>query len=128
MDHPRLATTTPYPDETYERLKYRRIDHGILAETGPERIGNGFYVLLCNGGMVRFTGPRNRTELSEDDLLMLTPGVTGLIDTCGTAGDTDLLYIAPKFFDSLPDGQPLYQQLTWLRGDGDMPFLHLDAA
>lgn len=50
MDHPRLATTTPYPDETYERLKYRRIDHGILAETGPERIGNGFYVLLCNGG------------------------------------------------------------------------------
>jgi len=47
-------------------------------------------------------------------------------DTCGTAGDTDLLYIAPKFFDSLPDGQPLYQQLTWLRGDGDMPFLHLD--
>ena len=57
---------------------------------------------------------------------MLTPGVTGLIDTCGTAGDTDLLYIAPKFFDSLPDGQPLYQQLTWLRGDGDMPFLHLD--
>lgn len=127
MDHPRLATTTPYPDETYERLKYRRIDHGILAETGPERIGNGFYVLLCNGGMVRFTGPRNRTELSEDDLLMLTPGVTGLIDTCGTAGDTDLLYIAPKFFDSLPDGQPLYQQLTWLRGDGDMPFLHLDA-
>ncbi|EKC50154.1 hypothetical protein LEA_18035, partial [human gut metagenome] len=127
MDHPRLATTTPYPDETYERLKYRRIDHGILAETGPERIGNGFYVLLCNGGTVRFTGPRNRTELSEDDLLMLTPGVTGLIDTCGTAGDTDLLYIAPKFFDSLPDGQPLYQQLTWLRGDGDMPFLHLDA-
>lgn len=98
MDHPRLATTTPYPDETSERLKYCRIDHGILAGTGPERIGNGFYVLLCNGGTVRFTGPRNRTELSEDDLLMLTPGVTGLIDTCGTAGDTDLLYIAPKFF------------------------------
>ena len=46
MDHPRLTTTTPYPDETYERLKYRRINHGILAETGPERIGNGFYVLL----------------------------------------------------------------------------------
>ena len=42
--------------------------------------------------------PRSRTELSGDDLLMLTPGVTGLIDTCGTAGDTDLLYIAPKFF------------------------------
>lgn len=122
-----LQTVHAQPEETPDRLKHRRIEHQKLAGSEPESLGNGFYVLLCNEGRVRFSGPRSRTELSKDDLLMLTPGVTGTIGACGVAGHTDVLYIAPPFFDSLPDGQPLYKQLTWLRGDGDMPVLHLDA-
>ena len=79
--------------------------------TGKAELKEGFFFLLVTNGTAQLADEYQTYELQPAHLVTLTPM---------------LLYLKPTFFDSLPDGQPLYEQLAHYLGHYQLPVFLLE--
>ena len=83
--------------------------------TGKAELKEGFFFLLVTNGTAQLADEYQTYELQPAHLVTLTPSTKCMIQATSSHFQSMLLYLKPTFFDSLPDGQPLYEQLhtTW---------------
>lgn len=65
-------------------------------------------------------------RLQQGDLLLLSPSRTATLRLDGAHDTLECICIDPDYFDTLPDGQPLYNQLSGYLGDDRLPVVRLD--
>lgn len=108
-----------------DRVCGRIADHSITARC-PVTIKNGFFFLLITQGRGVIKDAFYHYEVLVDHLLVLTPSTESLLDEVSSDFRMSVIYIAPDYFDSLPDGQPVYNQVSRYLGDYRLPVFHLE--
>lgn len=88
-------------------------------------IKQGFFFLLVTNGTILITDAFHRYTLSENHLLVLTPSTESVLSNANYNLSISALYIAPDYFDSLPDGQPVYNQVARYLGNYQLPIFRL---
>ena len=91
-------------------------------------LSEGFYFVLVTNGTALVEASYRKYALEKYDLLILTPSITVAFDTADTGFSMICVYIEPAYFDTLPDGQPMYNQLVRFLGSYTLPVLRLDSA
>lgn len=95
-----------------------------LVTTGKAELKEGFYFLLVTNGTAQLTDEYQTYELQPEHLVILTPSTRCMIQTMSSHFQAMLLYLKPAFFDCLPDGQPLYEQLAHYLGHYQLPVFY----
>ena len=92
------------------------------------RIERSFFFGMVENGTIRTTGREEEHLLTAGDLLILTPSRSCTLHTAEAGFRLLGIGLAPDFFDTLPDGQPMYSRLA-RRPDPTSPtILHPEAA
>ena len=78
--------------------------------TGKAELKEGFFFLLVTNGTAQLADEYQTYELQPAHLVTLTPSTKCMIQATSSHFQSMLLYLKPTFFDSLPDGQPLYER------------------
>lgn len=86
----------------------------------------GFFFLLVTNGTAQLADEYQTYELQPAHLVTLTPSTKCMIQATSSHFQSMLLYLKPTFFDSLPDGQPLYEQLAHYLGHYQLPVFLLE--
>lgn len=97
-----------------------------LVPTGKAELKEGFYFLLVTNGTAQLANEYQTYELQPAHLVILTPSTRCMIQTMSSHFQAMLLYLKPAFFDCLPDGQPLYEQLAHYLGHYQLPVFLLE--
>lgn len=84
-------------------------------------IKQGFFFLLVTNGTTAITDAFHRYTLSANQLLVLTPSTESMLSDASSDFSMSALYINPDYFDSLPDGQPVYNQVARYLGNYQLP-------
>lgn len=128
---PRPAThthsTADPARESREEVFYREIRPADLSH-GAMRLERGFLFGMVTNGTLREEDSSGERTLEKGDLLILTPSRNCTLQSAG--GDFRMVGIGldPDFFDTLPDGQPMYGQLIRRANASGPLLLHPDAA
>lgn len=77
------------------------------------------------GGAAGSKPHKGERRLQQGDLL-LSPSRTATLRLDGAHDTLECICIDPDYFDTLPDGQPLYNQLSGYLGDDRLPVVRLD--
>lgn len=94
--------------------------------TGKAELKEGFFFLLVTNGTAQLADEYQAYELQPAHLVILTPSTRCMLQTMSSHFQSMLLYLKPTFFDSLPDGQPLYEQLAHYLGHYQLPVFLLE--
>lgn len=94
--------------------------------TGKAELKEGFFFLLVTNGTAQLADEYQTYELQPAHLVTLTPSTKCMIQATSSHFQSMLLYLKPTFFDSLPDGQPLYEQLAHYLGHYQPPVFLLE--
>ncbi len=88
-------------------------------------LAGGFFIVLVINGTSCFTDKSGNHLIEKNDLLLLTPSMS--LKFCDSSEESLMvcIYIAPDYFDSLADGQPLYHQLSKFTNQHHLPVFHL---
>lgn len=86
----------------------------------------GFFFLLVINGTAKLADTYGNYDLCGGNLVVLTPSTTSSIDNFDADFSLKILYIVPSYFDSLPDGQPLYNQVARYLGNYRLPVFSLE--
>lgn len=78
------------------------------------------------GGAAGSKPRKGERRLQQGDLLLLSPSRTATLRLDGAHDTLECICIDPDYFDTLPDGQPLYNQLSGYLGDDRLPIVRLD--
>lgn len=78
------------------------------------------------GGTAGSKPRKGERRLQQGDLLLLSPSRTATLRLDGAHDTLECICIDPDYFDTLPDGQPLYNQLSGYLGDDRLPVVRLD--
>lgn len=78
------------------------------------------------GGAAGSKPHKGERRLQQGDLLLLSPSRTATLRLDGAHDTLECICIDPDYFDTLPDGQPLYNQLSGYLGDDRLPVVRLD--
>ena len=78
------------------------------------------------GGAAGSKPRKGERRLQKGDLLLLSPSRTATLRLDGAHDTLECICIDPDYFDPLPDGQPLYNQLSGYLGDDRLPVVRLD--
>lgn len=100
------------------------IDHSMAALC-PIMIKNGFFFLLVTHGNATVKDAFRHYKLVMNHLLVLTPGTECILYDMSEDFQMSVIFIFPDYFDSLPDGQPVYNQVSRYIGDYHLPVFHL---
>lgn len=86
----------------------------------------GFFFLLVVNGTAKISDFYGNYDIRTGNLIILTPSTTSSINHFDTGFSLKIVYIVPAYFDSLPDGQPLYNQVSRLLGNYRLPVFSLE--
>ena len=111
--------------ESAERFEYFEIE-GNMGFEDDLLLEKGFFVLLCLRGEAVVSDRVRSYRFCCGDLLILTPSMTGRLPKGSEDIHLSCLYIVPWYFDSLSDGQPMYDQFMKYLGHYQLPILHLE--
>lgn len=104
-----------------------RLDaHSFGAGTTLRLDAGFFFVQMLSGSASVAGGDGAESLLRRNDLLVLTPSYGVLLEPRSTDVLMQCLYFLPRYFDSLPDSQPLYERLAGMFHYRTLPILHLD--
>lgn len=78
------------------------------------------------GGAAGSKPRKGERRLQQGDLLLLSPSRTATLRLDEAHDTLEYICIDPDYFDTLPDGQPLYNQLSGYLGDDRLPVVRLD--
>ena len=97
-----------------------------LVPTGKAELKEGFFFLLVTNGTAQLIDENQTYELQPSHLVALTPSVRSTIQAMSSHFQAMILYLKPTFFDTLPDVQPLYEQLARYLGYYRLPVFLLE--
>lgn len=106
---------------------YRRIRSRDLA-AGGLRLEKEFLFGIVENGSATVTEENREREIRRGDLLILSPSHSCGIGCATPDFDMTCIAMRPAFFDTLPDAQAMYNQLTRRGGDFRPPVLGTEAA
>lgn len=114
---------TPVTENTisecfYIKDYYCLPDHNLVIE-------KGFFFILITNGTANVLNNEKSYAVKAGDLLIFTPSMTCSISANSTNFKLTGIHLFPKYFDNLPDGQPLYNQLAELSSNYVIPIVHL---
>lgn len=89
------------------------------------RFERGFFFLLVINGTARLVDAYDEYDLDSGNLVVLTPSTTSTIEHFDACFALKVVYMVPSYFDSLPDGQPLYNQVAGYLGNYRLPVFRL---
>lgn len=95
-----------------------------LVPTGKAELKEGFFFLLVTNGTAQLIDENQTYELQPSHLVALTPSVRSTIQAMSSHFQAMILYLKPTFFDTLPDVQPLYEQLARYLGYYRLPVFY----
>lgn len=101
--------------------------NGCLAEYGMVLLEKGFFFLLVLQGKALAEDAYRTYALAQYSLLVLTPSTRSVLREMSTDFSVTGLYLCPDYFDSLPDGQALYNQVARILGGNSLPIFMLEA-
>lgn len=87
----------------------------------------GFFFLLVINGTARLSDIYGNYDLCCGKLVVLTPSTTSSISHFDADFSLKIIYIVPSYFDSLPDGQPLYNQVARYLGNYRLPVFDIES-
>lgn len=90
------------------------------------RLENGFFFILVDRGNATLTDLYQSYDLTPDSLAILSPSLSARLHAGTQHFRATLLYIAPAYFDSLPDSHPLYSQLSSFLATFRLPLVQLE--
>lgn len=106
--------------------RYGRLD-GCLSGHESVQLEKGFFFLLVLRGQAQVQDVYRTYALSQHSLLVQTPSTRSLIREMSADFSVTGLYLNPDYFDSLPDGQALYNQVAHILGSNTLPIFSLEA-
>ena len=86
---------------------------------------NGFHLIFVTNGTVEFSSAAGTATAASDSLILLTPSMSARITRKDNGARTTVVHIVPNYFDSLPDGQLMYQQFSQYMGRNSLPVFRL---
>lgn len=86
---------------------------------------NGFHLIFVTNGTVEFSSAAGTAIAASDSLILLTPSMSARITRKDNGARTTVVHIVPNYFDSLPDGQLMYQQFSQYMGRNSLPVFRL---
>lgn len=98
----------------------------LIGSYRKSRIERRIFLLLVTNGTAQLADEYQTYELQPAHLVTLTPSTKCMIQATSSHFQSMLLYLKPTFFDSLPDGQPLYEQLAHYLGHYQLPVFLLE--
>lgn len=98
-------------EEGSEGVFYRTIGPRETAHAGL-RIERGFFFGMVENGTARMTDDAGERPLQRGDLLILSPSRSCTLHTADAEFRMLGVGLYPDFFDTLPDGQPMYGRLA----------------
>lgn len=111
----------------------KRTENTCYCEITPDHfatsiieIKEGFFFLLVTNGTAQLTNENHTYELHPHHLAALTPSTKSILLHTSSDFQLTALYMNPSYFDSLPDGQPLYEQLARYLGHSQLPVFPLE--
>lgn len=107
---------------------------GICSFGTDHRIGRGeslllergFFFLFVEEGYATISGAYHFYPAEPGDLLILTPSMSCRIHDADPFVRLAWVRIVPEYFDTLPDGQPLYSQLASFLSNYRLPIIRPD--
>lgn len=87
----------------------------------------GFFFLLVINGTAKLSDIYGNYDLCRGKLVVLTPSTTSSISHSDADFSLKIIYIVPSYFDSLPDGQPLYNQVARYLGNYRLPVFDIES-
>lgn len=93
---------------------------------GPMQIRKGFFFLLVTNGTACLDDVYRHYEIGTGNLVVLTPSTESVLGQLSSGFRMQVLYVVPDYFDSLPDGQALYNQVARLLGNFRLPVFVLE--
>ena len=84
-----------------------------------------FSFVLVSEGTLCATDAYHDYSFGANDLMVLTPSMVCRIHDAAPFARLSCVRLVPEYFDTLPDGQPLYGQLAGFLGAYRLPILHL---
>lgn len=87
----------------------------------------GFFFLLVINGTAKLSDIYGNYDLCRGKLVVLTPSTTSSIGHFDADFSLKIVYIVPSYFDSLPDGQPLYNQVARYLGNYRLPVFDIES-
>ncbi len=87
----------------------------------------GFFFLLVINGTAKLSDTYGNYDICSGNLVVLTPSTTSSIEHFDADFSLKIVYIVPSYFDSLPDGQPLYNQVARYLGNYRLPVFILES-
>ncbi len=124
-----FSKTTPQEEKGHFRNGYLHCGNVSIPPCDAEAgitVAHRFCFILITRGKACLCGNGPKRPLLKNDLLLLTPGMKARIQHAGRGASLSFVSIAPHYFDSLPDGHPLYQQLPLANDRQQPPVVHLE--
>lgn len=87
----------------------------------------GFFFLLVINGTAKLSDIYGNYDLCRGNLVVLTPSTTSSIGHFDADFSLKIVYIVPSYFDCLPDGQPLYNQVARYLGNYRLPVFDIES-
>ena len=84
-------------------------------------IDKSFFFLLVINGTAILSDSYKSHRLVKDDFAAVTPSMSCKLQATSRDFRLSCLHIVPEYFDSLPEGQPLYGQLSAFTGSQILP-------
>lgn len=95
--------------------------YSLISSYRKSRIERRIFLSSRHNGTTQLADEYQTYELLPAHLVILTPSTRCMIQAISSHFHAMLLYLKPTFFDSLPDGQPLYEQLAHYLGHYQLP-------
>lgn len=111
----------PAGKKTSESVVYRVISHRQVSAEGL-RMERGFYFGVVENGTARIVDNIEEREIGAGDLVILSPGCSCTLRDASPEFTMIRIAMQPYFFDTLPEGQTMYSQLS-KRAEGARPTL-----
>lgn len=105
--------------------QYQFISGNTLSQYGEISVGDGFYFLLVTNGTASISADENGTAISANSLAVLTPSMNAVFTGMTSDFVMSCLYIKPEYFDTIPAGQIIYNQISQFSTGGQQPIIFL---
>lgn len=88
-------------------------------------IAKGFFFIFVKNGTALLSDTHRCYRLNKEVLVIFIPSLTATLHEMSADFEFAAIYLVPEYFDSLPGGQPLYNQLAEFIRSNRLPLLSL---
>lgn len=112
-------------EDQIERQFYSIDIDEVILKDKRFSLSGGFYFILVSDGTADVFDMHSRYTIAKGDLLVTTPNIPVVLSEPGTVFSASCIFMSPDWFDALPDGHPMYIQLSGFIARNTFPVFHV---